>query len=167
MIKRFALVSCVWTLAFLTSCHENNDDGTKDVNRVDGVRTFIGKLTEVVKPDELFNPSDKEGLSGEWDKLHEGWKCFEYICKYQVIDSEYTDITTYAVYPVVITKQNIADTSFTNTIIGKDVIFQEGAVHYLTVTTDLPHGWEVIETDFLDERMGLLACIKVESAGKE
>jgi hypothetical protein len=133
----------------LVGCKKDKDENNQVNNSQKDVRTFDAKLVEIISPMEDFDG--------------DAWNDFMYICRYQITNSPNEDIESGTIYNVIISKTTVTKPSFKCTVINSDVKFEINSLHRLTISTSLPQGWEGIKEDFSDDRIGLLACLKVET----
>ena len=111
----------------------------------------VAELTEMVEP-----PRD--------DKKWQNYADFVGIYKFIVTSPLRSGVAKGTQLNVVIPRNDVTREGFTKM---KSTVreFKVGATYRLTVTTELPAGWESIRGDFSDGFLGFSACLAAEPEG--
>ena len=92
------------------------------------------------------------------------WRDFAGVHKFEVIDPLQSGIDKGIQLNVVMPRKDVTRPGFT-TMRTSIKTFEVGKPYVLVITADLPPGWEPIERDFSDERLGFYACMSAEPRG--
>ena len=137
--KGCLVISCILMLYSIMGCNKHETE--EQINSMK-TKTFEARLI-----------SDISSNSDEWNNFH--------VFRYEVTSPLHSGIPNGVPLNIVVSKTNVSIKDFIRTA-GNVTSFKVGAIHRLTITEEVPKGWESIRRDLEDLRMRLVPCLKAD-----